>query len=95
MDDRLIDRQRIQAQADMLQRITKGGEIDVEMALQERRALADRVENKRAAYLAWMKQQGYPQEAIDQGLADMDRILVALRTEPFSQEALQIGDLGF
>ena len=95
MSERLIDRQRLQAQAEMLQRITKGGEIDVEQAMRERCNLADRVENKRSAYLSWMRKSGYPQELIDENLAELDSLLVTLRTEPFSQQGLGIGDLGF
>lgn len=93
--ERLIDRQRIQAQAELLQRITKGGETDVELAMRERRALAERVENRRGAYLAWMKKQGWPREMIDQELAELDQLLVTLRVEPFSQQAFQMPDLGF
>lgn len=95
MSERLIDRQRIQAQAELLERITRGGEIDPDMAVQERRDLADRVENKRGAYLNWLKSQGWPREIIDQELAEFDRLVAALRVEPFSQQAFQMPDLGF
>ena len=95
MSERLIDRQRIQAQMELLSRITKGGETDVELAVQERRALAERVENKRGAYRNWLKKQGWPREMIDAELAEFDRLVVALRVEPFSQQALQMPNLGF
>ncbi len=93
--ERLIDRQRIQAQAELLERITSGGQTDVEKAMRERKTLADRVENRRGAYLTHMKKMGWPREMIVEELAELDRLLVALRVEPFSQEAFQMPDLGF
>ena len=93
--ERLIDQARIKAQIEQLQRITKGGEIDVELAMQERKALADRVENRRGAYLTWMKAQGWPQEVIDVALAEFDELLQTLRMEPFSQQSMQLPGLGF
>ena len=95
MPDRLIDRERLRAQVDHLNRITRCGEIDIELAMRERRALADRVENKRTAYLSWMKKKGWPQQIIDDELSELDRLLSILRIEPFSQQALQMPDLGF
>ena len=95
MGDRLIDRQRITAQVEMLHRITRGGEIDVDKALAERKALADRVDNKRTAYIAWMKKKGWPQAIIDDEVKELDRLVLILREEPFSQQAMQMPDLGF
>ena len=95
MSDRLIDQQRIQAQMGLLNRITRGGEIDPDLAVRERCELADRVENKRGAYLAHLKKQGLPREMIEYELAEFDRVLAAFRVEPFSQQALQMPDLGF
>jgi len=97
MSERLIDQQRIKAQLELANRITRGGEIDMDKAVQERRNLADRIENKRSAYLAYLKKQGWPQEAIDAELRELDELLVTLRQEPFSQQALQLGEgaLGF
>ncbi len=89
---RQIDNQRITAQIELAQRITRGGEIDLEQAIKERMALADRVEGKRSAYLAWLKKKGYPQLIIDGELADLDELVRELRTPPFSQRAL--GGLG-
>lgn len=96
MGERLIDQARIKAQVEQLQHITKGGEIDVDLAMQERRALADRIENKRSAYLSWMRSNGWPQEIIDAELVEFDELLQTLRMEPFSQQAMQLpGSLGF
>jgi len=95
MRDRLIDQQRIKAQLALASRITRGGEIDMDKAVQERRNLAARIDNKRSAYLSWLKQAGWPQEAIDAELAEFDSLIETLRVEPFSQQAMQIGDLGF
>ena len=77
------------------ERITRGGEIDMDLAVAERRALAERVENKRGAYLAYLKKQGWPREAIDAELAEFDKLMVTLTAAPFSEQALQIGNLGF
>lgn len=97
MTGRLVDQQRIKAQVEQLARITRGGEVDLELAMRERRALADRVENKRSAYLSWMQKQGWPREVIDAELAELDKLLQTLRAEPFSQQSLQLGQggLGF
>lgn len=97
MSERLIDQERIKAQIDLANRITKGGEIDMDKAVQERRNLAARIENKRGAYLNWLKSQGWPREAIDAELAEFDKLVANLYAEPFSEQALQIGEgaLGF
>ena len=92
---RIIDRERVAAQIDYHNRITRNGEVDLDKSMRERRALAERVENKRGAYLAHLKKQGLPREMIDYELAEFDRVLAAFRAEPFSQQALQMPDLGF
>ena len=89
---RQIDQQRIAAQIDLANRITRHGEIDMEQALKEREALADRVGEKRAFFLAWMKNRGWPQLIIDEELRDLDMLIKELRTPPFSRQAL--GGLG-
>ncbi len=95
MRDRLIDQQRIQAQLALANRITKGGEIDMDLAVQERRNLAARVENKRGAYIAYLKKQGWPRELIDAELVEFDKLMATLGAAPFSEQGLQLGDLGF
>ncbi len=95
MSERLIDQQRIQAQIGLLNRITRGGEIDPDLAVRERREIADRVDNLRGAYLAHLKKLGWPREMISYELAEFDRVVAAFRAEPFSQQALQMPDLGF
>ena len=95
MRDRLIDQQRLKAQLELAARITKGGEIDMEKAVQERREMAARIDNKRGMYLTWLKKHGWPQEAIAVELAKFDKMMEHLRMEPFSQQALQLGNLGF
>lgn len=89
---RRIDRERIAAQVALADRITKHGEVDMEQALRERLALADRVDGYRAGFLAWMKQRGWPQLIIDGEMKDLDALIVELRTPPFSRKAL--GGLG-
>ena len=95
MRERLIDQQRIQAQLALANRITRGGEIDMDLAVQERRNLAARVETKRSAYIAYLKKQGWPREAIDAELVEFDKLMVTLAAEPFSEQSLQLGNLGF
>lgn len=85
---RLIDQQRIKAQIELSDRITRHGEIDLEQAVKERLALADRVDGKRAHFRAWMKKRGWPQHRIDVELRDLDILIRELRTEPFSRQAM-------
>ncbi len=89
---RQIDQRRITAQIDLANRITRHGEIDMEQALKERAALADRVGEKRAVFLAWMKKQGMPRHEIESELRGLDALIVTLRTSPFSRQSL--GGLG-
>ena len=89
---RQIDQQRIQAQVDLADRITRHGEIDLEQAIKERLLLADRIDDKRAYFMAWMKKRGWPQLIIDGEVKDMEELIIELRTPPFSQRAL--GGLG-
>ncbi|KKM27336.1 hypothetical protein LCGC14_1575790 [marine sediment metagenome] len=89
---RTIDQRRIKAQIDLATRITKGGEIDMEQALREREALADRVGEKRAFFLAWLKKRGTPRHEIEAELRALDILIVQLRTPPFSRQSL--GGLG-
>ena len=85
---RQVDNKRIAAQIELAQRITRHGEIDLEQAVKEREALADRVDRYRPHFLAWMRKKGWPQLIIDGELADLDELVVELRTPPFSQRAL-------
>lgn len=87
-----IDNKRIAAQIALAQRITRGGEIDMDVAVKEREALADRIDGYRTPFIAWMKKRGWPQLVIDGEVADLDALIVELRTPPFSQQAL--GNLG-
>ena len=89
---RQVDRQRIQAQIALATRITKGGEVDMEQALKERAALAERVGERRTVFLAWMKKKGLPRHEIEAELRALDALIVTLRTPPFSQQSL--GGLG-
>ncbi len=89
---RQVDQARITAQIELASRITRGGEIDLEQALKERAALADRVGEKRSFFLAWMKKQGKPRHEIEAELRALDALIAALRTPPFSRQAL--GGLG-
>jgi len=89
---RQVDQRRIKAQIDLATRITKGGEIDLEQAVKERAALADRVGEKRSFFLAWMKKRGTPRHEIEAELRALDILIVQLRTPPFSRQAL--GGLG-
>ena len=87
-----IDQRRIAAQIDLANRITRGGEVDMEQAVKERLALANRVADKRSYFLAWMKKKGWPQIIIEGELRDLDMLIVELCTPPFSRKAL--GGLG-
>ena len=89
---RTIDQQRIKAQIALATRITRHGEIDLEQALRERAALADRVGERRTVFLAWMKKQGTPRHEIEAELRALDALIVTLRTPPFSRQSL--GGLG-
>lgn len=89
---RQIDQRRITAQIEMANRITRGGQIDMEQALKERVALADRVDGYRLRFLTWMKKQNLPRHEIEAELRAMDRLIVQLRTPPFSRQAM--GGLG-
>ncbi len=89
---RTIDQRRIKAQIDLATRITKGGEIDLEQAVRERTALADRVGAYRPEFLKWMKSQGLPRHEIEAELNALDALIIQLRTSPFAQQA--IGGLG-
>ncbi|KKL96293.1 hypothetical protein LCGC14_1845920 [marine sediment metagenome] len=89
---RQVDQQRIRAQIDLANRITRNGEVDMEQALKEREALADRVGEKRSFFLAWMKTRGTPRHEIEAELRALDELIVQLRTTPFSQQSL--GGLG-
>ena len=89
---RQIDQRRITAQIDLANRITRHGEIDLEKALKEREALADRVGEKRSVFLTWMKNRGMPRHEIEAELRALDTVIAALRTTPFSRQSL--GGLG-
>lgn len=89
---RQIDQRRITAQIDLANRITRGGEIDMEQALKEREALADRVDGYRKGFLTWMKKQNMPRHEIEAELRAVDALIVQLRTPPFSRQAM--GGLG-
>ena len=89
---RQVDQRRIRAQIDLANRITRGGEIDMEQALKEREALADRVGEKRAVFLTWMKKRGTPRHEIEAELRALDALIATLRTPPFSRQSL--GGLG-
>ncbi len=89
---RQVDQRRIKAQIDLATRITKGGEIDLEQAVKERAALADRVGEKRSFFLTWMKKRGTPRHEIEAELRALDELIVQLRATPFSQQSL--GGLG-
>lgn len=89
---RQIDQRRITAQIDLANRITRGGEIDMEKALKERAALADRVDGYRKGFLTWMKKQNMPRHEIEAELRAVDALIVQLRTPPFSRQAM--GGLG-
>ena len=89
---RQIDQQRIRAQIDLADRITRHGEVDMEQALKEREALADRVGEKRSFFLAWMKKRGTPRHEIEAELRALDALIIQLRTPPFSRQSL--GGLG-
>lgn len=89
---RQIDQLRMQAQVDLADRITRHGEIDLEQAVKERLALADRVDGYRTGFLSWMRKRGWPQQIIDDELRDLDNLCRELRVEPFSRQAL--GGLG-
>ncbi|KKL70619.1 hypothetical protein LCGC14_2103100 [marine sediment metagenome] len=89
---RQIDQQRIRAQIDLANRITRHGEVDLEQALKERAALAERVGERRAVFLAWMKKKGMPRHEIEAELRGLDALIVQLRTSPFSRQSL--GGLG-
>ena len=89
---RQIDQRRIQAQIALANRITKNGEVDLEQALKERAALAERVGERRTVFLAWMKKKGLPRHEIEAELRALDALIVTLRTPPFSQQSL--GGLG-
>lgn len=85
---RQVDQKRIQAQIALCDRITRHGEIDLEQAVKERLALADRVDGYRAGFIAWMKKENQPQHIIDLELRRMEGLIRELRTEPFSRQAL-------
>lgn len=89
---RQIDQRRITAQIDLANRITRGGEIDMEQALKEREALADRVDGYRSHFITWMKKQNMPRHEIEAELRAMDSLIVQLRVPPFSRQAM--GGLG-
>jgi hypothetical protein len=79
---REIDRVRMKAQVDLLNRITKGGQVDPELAVAERLRLADRVADKRTQFTKWMKAQGFKAERIKGELARFDNLLAELRRDP-------------
>lgn len=89
---RQVDQRRIQAQIDLADRITRHGEIDLEQAMKERKALADRVDTYRPYFIKWMQKRGWPQQVIDDEIRDLEVLIKELRTEPFSRQAL--GGLG-
>ena len=88
---RQADNERIAAQIQLAQRITRGGEVDMDVAVKERIALADRIDSYRRPFIEWMKKRGWPQLVIDGEVADLDALCVELRTPPFSQRALGAG----
>lgn len=79
---RSIDQQRLAAQLDFLNRITRGGEIDPELAYRERLALAARVSEKRGVFLKWMKLKGFTQDAINIELRRLDMVVAELTKDP-------------
>jgi hypothetical protein len=79
---RQIDRDRMRAQVDLLTRITKGGQIDPELAVAERLRLAERVADKRTQFIKWMKAQGYKAERVKYELSRFDGLLLELRRDP-------------
>jgi hypothetical protein len=79
---RQIDRDRMQAQMEFLNRITKGGQVDPELALAERLRLADRVADKRTQFTKWMKAQGFKAEQVKRELSRFDNLLSELRRDP-------------
>ncbi len=80
---REVDRERGQSQVEFLQRITRGGEVDLEQVLKERKRLAAKVDASRAEFLKWMKAQGYSHDRITHELQESDRLIRELRRSPF------------
>jgi len=79
---RSIDQERMRAQLDLLNRITKNGTVDIELAYKERLALAARVSAKRSVFLKWMKLKGFTQDAIDIELRRLDMVVAELTKDP-------------
>jgi hypothetical protein len=83
---RQIDKERITAQIEFINRITKGGQIDYEAALKERFALAERLQNRRPAFIEWMKKQGFPSWRISEELSTLDRLIKELLRDPLKND---------
>jgi hypothetical protein len=79
---RAIDKERIKAQIDFINRITRGGEIDLELAVAERKRLADRVADKRLQFIKWMRAQRFTNARINEELRLFDELLRELRRDP-------------
>ncbi len=86
-----VDQQRIAAQLDLINRITRGGEVDLDLALRERFALAARVDARRRAFFIWMKNEGWPQERINSELEALDMLIKVLRQDPTKPISLGLG----
>lgn len=80
---RKVDRERGQSQVEFLQRITRGGEVDLEQVLKERQRLAAKVDASRAEFIKWMKAQGFSHDRITNELQESDRLIRELRRSPF------------
>jgi len=81
-----VDKERISAQIAFINRITKGGQIDYESALKERFALAERLQNRRPAFIEWMKRQGFPSWRINEELRTFDMLVKELLRDPLKQD---------
>jgi hypothetical protein len=85
---RKVDRERGQSQIELMQRITRGGEVDLELALRERQRLAAKVDATRAEFIKWMKAQGYPRDRITRELQEADRLIQELKRSPLDTPKL-------
>jgi hypothetical protein len=80
---RKVDRERGQSQVEFLQRITRGGEVDLEQVLKERQRLADKVDALRGDFIKYLKAQGYSHDEITHELQESDRFIREMRRSPF------------
>lgn len=81
-----VDRKRIAAQLEFINRVTKGGQLDYETAIKERKALAERVGNRRKQFLDWMKKQGFSQDRIAYEMSMFEKLLAELNRDPLKVE---------